>query len=185
MAHGCITQYTYLFCYTETAVSLSPLLGLCRSSIVTVTTSVILVLVMLLIMLLTSVHVYKFFCLTSCQHGSLSLKAGSVQRLANCTVANLKLAWSKFYCTYMFEWCFQRAVLRQTYHMANMMPESPVFAISQAHFWLQTFLELFLYLLLVSSSHYSETFMWLLVELLDSLSLPVTLFSLEADCTDL
>jgi len=89
----------------------------------------------------------------------LSLKAGSMRRLANCTVANLKLAWNKFHYTYMFKWSFQRAVLRQTYHVANTMPESPVFAISQGFFWLQTFLELFWYLLLVFSSCYNETFM--------------------------
>jgi hypothetical protein len=73
--------------------------------------------------------------------------------------------------------CWGRLTIWQTRCLSPLL-----FAISQALLQLQTFLELFCYLCLVSSSCYSETFIWLLAELLNSLSLPVTIFSREADC---
>ena len=76
--------------------------------------------------------------------------------------------------------CWGRLTMWHTWCLSPLL-----FAIGQALFWLQTFLELFWYLLVVSSSCYSETFMWLLIELLNSLSLPVTLFSCDADCVPL
>jgi hypothetical protein len=76
--------------------------------------------------------------------------------------------------------CWGGLTLWQTWCLSPLL-----FAISQALFRLQTFLELFWYLLLSSSSCCSETFIWLLAELLNSLSLPVTLFSREAGCLHL
>jgi hypothetical protein len=82
----------YFCCNAQTAVSQSPLLGLCYSSITIVAASVILLLAMLLLTLFSSILVCKVILLMSCQQGRIALKDGPRQQ---CAVTNFKFTRSQ------------------------------------------------------------------------------------------
>ena len=92
-----------------TAISPSPLPGLCHSSIAIIATSLILLLAMLLLMLFNSVHVCKVLLLMSCQHGRIALKNRPGQQCARANsvpepTLNLLAASFILHVLYLNQW---------------------------------------------------------------------------------
>jgi hypothetical protein len=83
-----------IFPAMRTAISLSPLPGLCHSTIAIIATSLILLLAMLLLMLFNSVHVCKVLLLMSWQCGRIALKDRPGQQ---CARVNIKFTCSQLH----------------------------------------------------------------------------------------
>jgi len=95
MPQGCRTQFTYFFVDADTVISQSPLLGLYRSSIITVATLFIFILATLLLKLFSSIHAWKVLCLISHQYYSPALQTGCVNGPATVCCCQLEINWEQ------------------------------------------------------------------------------------------
>jgi hypothetical protein len=95
-----------IFSAIRTAISPSPLPGLCHSTITIIATSLILLLAILLLMLFNTAHVRKVLLLTSWQRGRIALMNRPGQQCARFNI--------KFTCSQLHSACpiFKPVVLK-------------------------------------------------------------------------